>query len=325
MPISQNGEVTSWAAIESDAPSRPLENARSSTRDGRSPIQSVRLRRSERLIVGAIDAAAHVFQRRARHIVLGSAVMMVPMVAVHLLLTVLAFDQYERFDSLLGDAGYVGVETGLVMLAVILQSLSAHLVGAYTAAYLVPYQLGGSPRSAVCLGLVLRRSPLLLATWALTHWPTLLIMWWFASLAPADVAALAYIMVPLLVTISAATLLVAPVVMSEHGDVRSIGRAWRLVRPRFGVAFGFVIACGLLGGLLATFIALLPDLAQGTGLITFGSLTWLAQGVATQLAVLLVVPLVAIATAQLYLQFRIQLEGLDIVLAADKAFGAQRA
>ncbi|CAN5632713.1 hypothetical protein BH10ACT2_BH10ACT2_28240 [soil metagenome] len=276
------------------------------------------------MVVGSIDVASHVFQRRARDVVLGSAVLMVPMVALYVVLTVLAFDQYQNFDSFLGDTGYVGVETGLFLLGVILQSFTAHLIGAYTAAYLVPYQLGGEPRAGACLRRVLRKSPLLLLTWALTHWPTLLVMWWFATIAPADVAALSWLMAPVIATIAAATLVVAPVVMAENLGVRSIGRAWRLVRPRFGVAFGFVIACAVLGALLAVFIAFLPDLAQSTGFVTFGSLAWLVQGLSTQISILIVVPFVAIATAQLYLQFRVQVEGLDIVLAAERAFASAK-
>jgi hypothetical protein len=103
--------------------------------------------------------------------------------------------------------------------------------------------------------------------------------------------------------------------------VRSIARAWRLARTRFGAAFGFVFACGLLGAMMAAFIAFLPQLAESTGFITFGSFGWLVQGVTTQLAVLIVLPFVAIATAQMYLQLRVHAEGLDIVIAADRVFG----
>ena len=246
---------------------------------------------------------------------------MVPMVALHLLLTVLAFDQYQRFDSFLGDRGYVGVETGLVLLGLVVESLSAHLIGAFTAAYLVPYQMGGDPRVRTCLLRVVRKLPLLLFTWALTHWPTLLVMWWFVTIAPAQVLSLSWVMVPLLAMISAMSLVVAPVVMIEQLGLRSIARAWRLARTRFGAAFGFVFACGLLGAMMAVFIGFLPQLARSTGFITFGSFGWLVQGVTTQLAVLIVLPFVAIATAQMYLQLRVQAEGLDIAIAADQAFG----
>ena len=278
------------------------------------------MRRSEHLVIGSIDSAAHVFQRRARQVLLGAAVLMVPMMGLYLLLTVLAFDKYQQFDSLLGDRGYVGVETGFVLLGIVVQSFTAHLIGAFTAAYLVPYQMGGEPRAAACVRRVLRKFPLLLFTWALTHWPTLLIMWWFATIAPTEVLALSWVMAPLIAMISAASLVLAPVVMVEQIGVRSIGRAWRLARTRFAAAFGFVIACAVLGAMLAFFIAILPRAAETTGIVTFGSFGWLLQGVTTQLAALIVLPFVAIATSQMYLQLRVQAEGLDIVIAADRAF-----
>ena len=90
---------------------------------------------------------------------------------------------------------------------------------------------------------------------------------------------------------------------------------------RFGAAFGFVVACSVLAVLLFSFIAFLPQLAEATGLVTFGSYMWLVQGVTTQLALLVVIPFTAIATTQLYLQIRVHAEGLDLVVAADRAFG----
>lgn len=322
--MGQNGYVTSWAEIESAARQSDTSTSaemRAAHAKRSSPLANVRLRRSDHLVVGSIDVAAHVFQRRAGHVVLGSAVLMIPMAALHLLLTVLAFDRYQEFDNFLGDRGYVGVETGLVLLGLVVQSFSAHLIGAYTAAYLVPYQMGGDPRVGACLRRVLRKAPVLTLTWALTHWPTLLVMWWFVTIAPEEVFAVSWVMVPLLAMVSAMTLVVAPVVIVEQLGVRSIARAWRLGRNRFGATFGFVFACGMLGAMLAVFIAFLPDLAQATGIVTFGSLNWLVQGLTTQLAVLIVMPFVAIATSQMYLQLRVQSEGLDIVIAADRVFG----
>lgn len=248
---------------------------------------------------------------------------MVPMVALYLVLTGLALDNYEQFDTLLGDRGYVGVETGFAMIALILESLTAHIIGAFTAAYLVPYQMGDDPRPLPCVRGVLRKLPLLTTAWALTHWPTLLILWWLATIAPAEVLGLSFVIGPILAALSAATLLVAPVVMSEGLRLRSISRAWRLARTRFTAVFGFVFACAVLALMLAAFIASLPALVEATGFITFGSLGWLVQGVMAQLAVLIVVPFVAIATAQLYLQLRVHAEGLDIVIAADRAFPAR--
>ena len=218
--------MTSWAEIESTV--RPADPAVSAPVAAAKSVGATRLRRTDQLVVGSIDAAAHVFQRRARHVVLGSAVLMVPMVALHLLLTVLAFDQYQRFDSFLGDRGYVGVETGLVLLGLVVESLSAHLIGAFTAAYLVPYQMGGDPRVRACLLRVVRKLPLLLFTWALTHWPTLLVMWWFVTIAPAQVLSLSWIMVPALAMISAMSLVVAPAATncSQISTTRSVAVAY---------------------------------------------------------------------------------------------------
>ncbi len=312
--------MSSWADIESGSQLPASFVHRRAVMDTPAPVP--RVRRSDRLVIGAIDVASHVFQHRARQVLLGSALLMLPMVALHLLLTVLAFDHYERFDGLLGDRGYIGVETGLVMLGLAIQSLTAHIIGAYTAAYLVPYQMGAEPTIAACLRRVLRKLPLLLLTWSLTHWPPLLVLWGLANGASAETLGALWILAPLMAMVGAATLLVAPVVMTEQRGVRSIGRAWKLTRVRFGAAFSFVIACAVLGSMLSAFIAFLPPLAESTGFITFGSLGWMVQGVTTQMAVLIVVPFVAIATSQMYLHLRVHAEGLDIVIAADRAFGA---
>lgn len=275
-------------------------------------------------MVGSIDGAAHILQRRARDVLLGSALFLVPMVALNLLLAVLAFNEFDTVDGLLGDRGYLGVESGFSLLAIALQSFSAHLIGAYTAAYLVRYQMGGTPRIVDCVVSVVRKLPLLVVTWVLTHWWAVLIAWGVVSADASTLAGLVWILPFGVAAASAAVLLVTPVLMTERLGVRSIGRAWRLVRTRFGAAYGFVWACGVLSVLLAFFIAFLPTLAESTGLVTFGSYTWLVQGITSQLALLIVIPFTAIATAQLYLQIRVHAEGLDIAIAADRAFGVSR-
>lgn len=280
-----------------------------------------RLRRAERLILGSIDGAAHVLQRRARDVLVGSAVFMVPMVGVGVLLAVLAFDRFDTFDSVLGDRGYIGAESGFAFLAIALQSFTAHLIGAYTAVYLVRYQMGGSPDIGECVRPVMRRLPLLAVTWVITHWWALLFGLWLVNANDATLVALVWILPPTAATLSTCVLLVTPVMMGEGLGVAAIARSWRLARMRFGAAFGFVVACSVLAVLLFSFIAFLPQLAEATGLVTFGSYMWLVQGVTTQLALLVVIPFTAIATTQLYLQIRVHAEGLDLVVAADRAFG----
>lgn len=312
--------MSQWAGIESAAATTAPAAARAPQAVVvRRPLP--RLKRTERLVIGSIDSAAHVLQRKARDVIVGSALFMVPMVAVNLLLSVLAFDQFDAIDGLFGDRGYLGVETGFSVLAVLSQSFTAHLIGAYTAVYLVKFQMGGDPTIRSCAWAVVRRLPLLLLTWVVTHCWVPLFAFWMFNADRETVAGFSWFLPFVVALLSTCALLVVPVVMSERLGLRSLGRGWRLVRTRFGAAFGFVWACALLGLLMFLFIAFLPPLAETTGLITFGSYTWLLQGVASQIAGLIVMPFSAIATAQLYLQVRVHAEGLDITMAADRAFG----
>jgi hypothetical protein len=281
------------------------------------------LRRSDRLVIGSFDGAAHVFQRHARSVVLGSAVLMVPMMVLNLLLSVVAFRDFESFDSLFADKGFVGVESSTVFFAVLVQSFTAHLLGAYAAVFVVDHQMGGVPGMRAGLVAVARRLPMLLLTWVFTHWWAVLIAL-LAVNAPVLAAGAFVFIAPVAGLLSAFVLVVVPVLMTEGSGLRGIGRAIRLVRTRFGAAYGFVVLCAMLGGSLFAFIGQLPALLESTGLVTFGSIGYLVQGVAVQVALLVVLPLIAVATAQFYLQLRVHVEGLDLVLAADRAFGAGR-
>lgn len=311
--------MSQWAGIESGADAAPAVGRAVGPAAHKPPVP--RLRRTERLILGSIDGAAHVLQRCARTVLVGSAILMVPMVAVGVLLAVLAFDRFDAVDGLLGDSGYIGAESGFVLLAAALQSFTAHLIGAYAAVFVVRYQMGGSPGIGECVRAVLRRLPLLIATWLVTHWWALLFDLWLINSDRSAQTALIWILPMGASLLSTCVLLVTPVMMGEKLGFAAIPRAWRLVRTRFGAAFGFVWACGVLAVMLFSFIAFLPQLAEATGLITFGSYAWLVQGVTLQLALLIVIPFIAMATAQLYLQIRIHAEGLDIAMAADRAFG----
>lgn len=271
-------------------------------------------------MLGSIDAGAHVLQRRARIVMLGSAVFMVPMLVMNLFLSALAFSQFDGYDGLFGDRGYVGVESTSVFVAIVLQSFTAHLVGAFGAQVLVTHQMGGDPRLGDSLTAVLRRTPMLLLTWVLTHWWAVLAALVLVS-SPELAAESSTLTVPFLVLCTTCVLLTVPVLMTEGTGVSSIGRGYRLARTRFGASFMFVVVCALIGGLLFGFISELPVLLEQTGFVTFGSIGYLVQGVTSQLALLVVLPLSALATAQLYLQLRVTSEGADLVIAADRAFG----
>ncbi len=315
--------VTQWAGIESGADPLRRAAAGPDATAGRAASRTLRLRRSERLVIGSMDAGAHLLQRRARHLLLGSAVFLLPMAALQLLVSTMAWARFDDFQGLLGDSGYLGAERGAAVLTFVVQSLAAHLVGAYAAAYVVRYQLGGDPRPWPLVRAVLRRTPVLLATWTVSHsWLALGVLAYLEGDLEV-LTALAVLAAPVAVLFGALTLFVAPVVMVE-GVRGALRRATRLVRGRFGAAYGFVWLNLLIGGVLTFSIAVLPAAAEGTGLVVLGDARGVLEGVAAQMALLIVAPFSAVATAQMYLQTRVHVEGLDITLAADAAFGGRR-
>ncbi|MEI7547509.1 MAG: hypothetical protein WCK21_05555 [Actinomycetota bacterium] len=314
--------MSHWARIEleNQAPAVP----RPGPPTGRARAVP-RLRRSERLVVGAIDGGAHVLQRRARDLLVGAGVLMVPMAGLYVLLSVVAYGQFDRFDNLLGDHGYLGVEKGLGLIAITVQSLTAHIVGAYAAIYVVRYQLGGEPSMWPMLKQVGRRLPVLFALWALQRGvPLLLIGLIYLNNDNAVLVGLGLLFSPFLALISTWTLFVAPVAMCEEAGFGAFRRARRLAKARRGSVYSFVWAAGFVAAVLLGCITSLPGLAGSTKLLTFGHYRWLAEGLAAQLALLVVMPFSGAATAQMYLQTRVHGEGLDIALSADRAFGVQR-
>lgn len=319
---------TSWAAIEPAARSgRAPDSGMSAARKG--PLRTKRLRRHDRMAIGAFDAAAHVFQQRTRAVVLGSAAILVPTIALNLVLSLIAFDRFTTFDDVsvssatvfLGIDAASGVESLLGYLSLVTSSLSAALVGGYVTALLLQEEFGRGVGATTPMRTMLRRLPQLLGAWLFGHiWvlPMALIA------VKASSSTLGALLVPasvVLVFLVTFTVVVSPTIVTENlGPVEGVRRAVRLARSRFSSSFGFVIITVIVGGGLRAGITALPRLAESTGLVTFGSSGWLVEGLAGQIAVLLIVPIVALASAQLYLQLRADAEGMDIVMAADEAF-----
>ena len=252
---------------------------------------------------------------------LGSAVVMVPMLVLNLGLSVAAFREFDRFDSLLADRGYLGAQSTSLWFAIVLQSFTAHVLGALLAPFVAADLLGVEPRMRTALARTARRLPVLLVTWALTHWWVLLIALGAVNAREAFAAGV-FAWGPLIIVGTVPFALITPALALEGLGLRAaLGRSWRFGRQRFGAVYGFVLLCTLLGGVLFGFISMLPQLLESTGLVSFGSVGYLVQGVTVQLALLVVLPLVAMATGRLFVQLRVHVEGADILLAADRAFG----
>ena len=285
-----------------------------------------RLKRSRGPALAALDGGGAVFQRRLRDVMIGATVILVPAVALNVWVTILGYDRVDPNDSalpsFLGDDTGSGIEDVAVWLALVFAGFVTAVVGHFAAQIL----LGDRFRTPVTLGRALARTgrglPAIFAAWALTHW-------WFPVMALIVVTAqpdVVGVWIVLFVFIcwfaAAATLFVIPAMVGERlGPFAAARRSWRLARRCYGICLVFVLLATFLAVLLAVGIGTLVPLLEATGFISLGGLTPIVQGVMAQLVVLIVVPLIALATAQVYVEVRVVGEGLDLVIDADAAFG----
>lgn len=305
------------AAAATPASRTPLSTTRRST---------FRLRRSRGPVLAALDGGGTVFQRRLRDVMLGAAAILVPAVGLNVWVTVLGYDRLDPNDSalpsLLGDDTGSGIEDLAVWLSLVFASFVTAVVGHFCAQIL----LGERFRTPTPLGRALMRTvgrvPAIFAAWAMTHW-------WFPVMALIVVTAQSDVVGVWLFLfsfpawfVSAATLFVIPAMVGERlGPFAAARRSWRLARLRYGVCLVFVLLATFLAVLLGLGIGTLIPLLEATGFIALGGVTPILQGVVLQLVVLIVVPLIALATAQVYVEVRVVGEGLDLVIDADAAFG----
>lgn len=279
-------------------------------------------------MIGPFDAASTSFQRQAREAVLGSAVFIVPAVVLNVVVSNLVYSSFSSFDDVVvsvpeligGVEAATGVETLLAFVSIVVNALAVALAGGFMAVLVtrpgVP-GIGGALRSMA------GRLPALVAAWMIGHSWLLLGSFVLVRMSAADLAGFAVLLVPAVAWLVSITLLVSPVIVVERlGPLTGLRRARQLVRRRSGAAFAFVALCLLIGGGLRLLIGALPQLVEATGLITFGRFAGVVEGIASQLSQLVVVPLVGLATAHFYLQTRMDREGMDLVIEADRAFPA---
>ena len=263
-------------------------------------------------------------QRHGRDVLVGSSMLLLPVVALNLWATSQAFDRTgaTTLTAFGGDDVGTGLEDVAAMLAVVCASLAAAVVGCFCSIVLLADRFGHPAGLRPALAGTMRRLPTVLVAWAIGHaWVPFLATWSLSSTS-GDTSGRVFLGIPVALFFTTATLLTVPAIVGERlGPVAALRRSWRLSRLRTGSALGFVCTSFIVGGLLLTGITYLPTLAEVSGFLTFGDYRWLAQGVASQLGVIIVVPLIALATAHLYLLLRVDAEGLDIVIDADAAFG----
>lgn len=291
-------------------------------------MSAIRLRRSNRPTLAALDGGGAILQRRLRDVMLGAAIILVPTVAINLWATVVSFERFDPDDSLLPtmstDTIGAGVEDVAAWLGVVFVSAVTAVLGFFAAQILLGERFVNPVPLRQALLATLRRAPAVLALWVLTHWWAPLLSWLMLTGDNDDLGG--YVTLYLLAAwfASAFTLLAVPAMVGERlGPVGAAVRAFRLARMRFGSCLGFVLLSTVLGGAFLFGLATLAPLLEVTGFIGFGDFAWLVQGVLVQFGVLLVMPLIALATAQLYLEVRLDAEALDLVIDTDAAFGVR--
>lgn len=284
----------------------------------------LRLRRSRSQVLSALDAGGSMLQQRGRDLLVGASLLLLPVVALNLWATSQVFDRTgaTTLTAFGGDDVGTGIEDIAAMLAVVFASMAAAIVGCFTSMVLLGERFGSPVALRPALAETMRRLPTVVVAWAVGHfWVPFLATWSLAS-PSSSLASRLFLVVPLATFFAATTLFVVPVIVGERlGPFAALKRSWQLFRMRAGSSFGFVLSASIVGSLLLAGIAFLPSLAEVAGFITFGDYLWLVQGITSQLAVIVVIPLVALATAQLYVLVRLDAEGLDITLDADAAFG----
>ena len=233
----------------------------------------------------------------------GATVILVPAVALNVWVSVLGYDRLDPNSSgvpsfIRDDAGG-GIENFATWLSIVFASVVTAIVGFFAAQIL----LGERFRTPVTLRQALartgRRLPAIAAAWALTHW-------WFPIMAlivvtadSADQGAWVFLFAFVAWFSAAATLLVIPAMVGERlGPFAAAKRNWRLVKLRYGLCLMFVLVATFLSTLLLFGIATLVPLLEELGFLALGDSVWVVQAVTVQLAVLVVVPLIALGTAR---------------------------
>lgn len=325
--------VSDWAGIDPGARAGVTAPGPAPVESATVPDRPLRLAHpTGRAVVGATDLGGRILQRRARVLVLGSAFFVLPVLVLELVSTWLTFDRFESLEGTVvslpelagGIEAATGVETVLWYLSLVANSLAVALVGGLATTVVLDDRAGRPVTLARSLATTVRRAPVLVLAWLLGHSWVVIAASVMVNVDGLALLGLAVLASPALLAVVALMLFASPVVIAEFaGPITAVRRSIRLSRARWGATTAFVVMSGLVGLWVRFGVTFLPRLAETTGLVTFGSVGWLVEGAAGQVARLLAIPLVAVATAVCYVEVRMQVEGIDLTAEADRAFRAR--
>jgi hypothetical protein len=260
----------------------------------------------------AIDGAFALLRARPRAVLGTAALFVVPLqlVAAFLQRDVLNDDGAA---SVVGDSsvqfgssspGSAGNTLGLLVVAVGMGLALTFICATY--AKLLAAWYGGSPiTTREALTGALKQAPSQLGAWFIVH---------LVAVPAACTGIGGLFLTPLY-------LVLAPAIAVERlNPIDGIRRAWFFGTKRYWGAF----LVALLSGLAATLLSQ----AASAGLTVIGALAgdygWLLLALGGSLAAIIGAVAVAGATALFYLEARVRLEGLDLVLASADAFSSDR-
>jgi hypothetical protein len=203
-----------------------------------------------------------------------------------------------------GDGSTQNTSGLLSLLTLLGGALAIALIGVAVAHLVTSWVMGGDPTIRATLRHVASRSPVLVGAWVLAM---------LIKAAGVAVCFVGFIFVaPLL-------LVLAPVVSSERlGPAASVGRTWRLSRPRFASLLGLVVVSGIVTWVITVVLSLISLLV--TQIWQDATWVWVVAGATSVVVRLLLLPLQAAWAALAYIDLRVRLEGLDLQLEADELF-----
>jgi hypothetical protein len=297
---------------------QPVEQATTTTSSGApSPTRVESARgwgRLRRRTVGEIlDGGFEVLRYRFVTLVALSSTFALPLYAVPTLLRVTqahliaggSDEQRNAFEMVAGVGTSSGVSPWLTWLSLIGNGLALAFIGVAVAHLVGEWTIGGDPSYRETLGLVVRRSPVLLGAWLMA-----------LGIKALGVVALCVgwvFVIPLLMVLS-------PVVASEHlGPVASVRRCWRLSSRRYAMLLGLTLVSAVVAWVVQVVLS-----AIAVGLLSIwasASWLWIAVSVVGVAVELVMLPLAAAWAALAYLDLRVRTEGLDLELEITELFG----
>jgi len=302
-----------WAPIGSGQPTTPQRVA---APPGISAIAS-RRPFARFTLLGMLDEAGRTVRRNARVAVIGSGLLLAPATVASVVTAHGLADRFATADSVVGPlrpifGSRVSADATRVseIVALVVGSLCVALIGGFMGELVLLERYGRPVALGPLLRGLLRRSPRLIGGWLLGHGLLVLVLLAVAADQTLGIVAALLGAIPVLLS-----LYVSPVIVGEQASVSGAWRrSQRLVRQRYDAAIAFALTSAFVGLWLRGWLAGLPALAQATGLVSFGSMRWLAEGVAAQLGVMIGAPIVAAATMLSFIDARVRLEGVDLLV-----------